>query len=420
MVPIVDLCRVPFTPEVLRRVSAVLDERPAAIARAVAGAAPAILTGVLDTASTPAGMDRVRAMVRESRSMGGRLDDLGGLLEDRSEGDAVMRGGLRLASTLFGNRLDGITEALAGHSGLRSGAASSLLSLVVSIIMSVLARLAASDGVGFAGLMGQLRAQRSTVAGAIPRGVATALGFGDEGRGPRMPSGRAPRSGRAARPRERRRPGRPEQPGLRSLRPFLVAGAGALVLVAVLGHPRTLEIVTGGAGVLPAHTTDEAAATVRPAPEPAAGSPVAFVKESPRSAREAPDALQHAAALLRGASVPEDPRRFVLGDFSFESGSARLTEESAETLDALATVLRANPTVEIALEGHTDSTGDAAANQVLSAARASAIEDGFVQAGVPRERITAAGYGPHRPVASNDTEDGRARNRRTEVVVVHQ
>jgi OOP family OmpA-OmpF porin len=42
-----------------------------------------------------------------------------------------------------------------------------------------------------------------------------------------------------------------------------------------------------------------------------------------------------------------------------------------------------------------------------------------VQAGVPRERITAAGYGSHRPLASNDTEDGRARNRRTEVIVVH-
>jgi len=129
--------------------------------------------------------------------------------------------------------------------------------------------------------------------------------------------------------------------------------------------------------------------------------------------------VRHAAA-LPGAWVPEDRRRFVLGDFSFESGSARLTEESAETLDALATVLRANPTVQIALEGHTDSTGNAAANQVLSAARATAIQDGLVQAGVPRERITAAGYGPHRPVASNDTEDGRARNRRTEVVVVHQ
>jgi outer membrane protein OmpA-like peptidoglycan-associated protein len=145
------------------------------------------------------------------------------------------------------------------------------------------------------------------------------------------------------------------------------------------------------------------------------------MKESPRPPRsDAPDTVQQIAVFLTGDSSVEEPRRFVLGDLSFQSGSATLTQESQETVDALAKVLRANPTVEIALEGHTDNTGSAAANKALSTARAAAIEDGLVGAGVPGERIMVAGYGPDRPVASNDTEEGRARNRRTEVVVVNR
>jgi outer membrane protein OmpA-like peptidoglycan-associated protein len=419
MSSILDLCRAPFTSDALRRVSGALDEGPAVIDKAVAGAAPAILIGVLDTASTPAGMDRVRAMIRDTRSLGAMLDNPGSLLRDRSATEEVMRRGLRVVSTLFGNRADGITEALAGYAGMRSGAASSLLSLVAPIILSLLDRRAGAAGLDFSGVMGLLRAQRSTIAGAVPTGLATALGFRDErsGQGTDARSaqrGRPVRAGRAARPRERR-------PATPRLWPFLVAGAGVLALLAVLGRPRTLEVATGPASVQQARTTHAVAApSVGPASEPAAQWPAASVKESPPPTSDAPDTVQQIAVFLAGDSSVEVPRRFVLGDLSFQSGSATLTQESQETVDALAKVLRANPTVEIALEGHTDNTGSAAANKALSTARAAAIEDGLVGAGVPGQRIMVAGYGPDRPVASNDTEEGRARNRRTEVVVVNR
>jgi outer membrane protein OmpA-like peptidoglycan-associated protein len=401
MSSILDLCRAPFTAEVLRRVGGLLDERPAVIARAVAGAAPAVLIGVLDTASTPVGTERVRAMLRDTRSLDAMLDNLGRVLQDESATEELMREGLRLVSGLFGRRTDGITQRLAEHSGIRSGVASSLLGLLTPIIMSVLARLAAADPGGFSGLMGRLRAQRSTISGAIPGRLASALGFGgDRSRSP------------VAVHRERRAsPSR--------LWPFLVSGVGVSALLVVLGLPRTLEIATAPP-VQPARSTAAAAPPAGPVPEPASQAPAALLKASPQSPAEAPDAVQQIAAFLAGDSTAEVPRRFVLGDFSFQSGSAKLSEESQETVDALAKVLQANPTVEIALEGHTDDTGSAPANQALSTARATAIEDGLVGAGVPRERIMAAGYGPDRPVASNETEEGRARNRRTEVVVVNR
>jgi outer membrane protein OmpA-like peptidoglycan-associated protein len=72
----------------------------------------------------------------------------------------------------------------------------------------------------------------------------------------------------------------------------------------------------------------------------------------------------------------------------------------------------------VALEGHTDNTGDPIANKTLSVDRAVAVKELMVKGGIPASRITSAGYGQENPVAQNDTEQGRAKNRRLELVVL--
>ncbi len=67
------------------------------------------------------------------------------------------------------------------------------------------------------------------------------------------------------------------------------------------------------------------------------------------------------------------------------------------------------------MEGHTDSSGDEGANQLLSERRAQAVVDYLVDAGFPAELLTAVGHGEHRPVTTNDTADGRAANRRVQI-----
>lgn len=74
--------------------------------------------------------------------------------------------------------------------------------------------------------------------------------------------------------------------------------------------------------------------------------------------------------------------------------------------------------MSIRVEGNTDDTGDAAVNQVLSQRRAQAIIDYLVMRGVPKNRLTARGNGANKPVASNDTPEGRAQNRRTDVLFI--
>lgn len=112
------------------------------------------------------------------------------------------------------------------------------------------------------------------------------------------------------------------------------------------------------------------------------------------------------------------PRAFVFDHLNFFAGETRITPESVPTVDDLLAILKAYAAVDVRLEGHTDSQGDPAANQKLSLDRAAAIRALLVSRGIADRRVATAGYGSDKPVASNDTEEGRAQNRRLELVVV--
>lgn len=97
----------------------------------------------------------------------------------------------------------------------------------------------------------------------------------------------------------------------------------------------------------------------------------------------------------------------------FASGSATIADESFPTLDRFIDVLNGT-VVSVDIEGHTDNTGDPQLNQTLSQDRARAVLNYLVANGVEESRLSASGFGPDQPVADNDTEEGRALNRRIE------
>ncbi len=100
------------------------------------------------------------------------------------------------------------------------------------------------------------------------------------------------------------------------------------------------------------------------------------------------------------------------------SASSLLATDSSTSIKRLATVLKAFGTAKLKVEAFTDIVGDPAENKKTSLARATAVNDALVHAGVPADRITAEGAGADRLIASNDTETDRARNRRIELSVV--
>lgn len=107
-----------------------------------------------------------------------------------------------------------------------------------------------------------------------------------------------------------------------------------------------------------------------------------------------------------------------LRNIFFPTASYELLPTSNAELDKLVKLLKANPALRIELGGHTDNVGADAANLTLSDKRAQAVRDFIIARGVDGARITAKGYGETKPTATNETEEGRAQNRRTEVTVL--
>ena len=101
----------------------------------------------------------------------------------------------------------------------------------------------------------------------------------------------------------------------------------------------------------------------------------------------------------------------------FATGSAKLLAKSNASLNNVVTILNDNLGYKVDIAGHTDNTGKADKNQILSEARANAVKAYFVTKGVDESRLNATGFGPDKPIADNKTAKGRTQNRRVEMTV---
>lgn len=118
------------------------------------------------------------------------------------------------------------------------------------------------------------------------------------------------------------------------------------------------------------------------------------------------------------ALPPPWATRLVLRGVNFDFNKSDIRPDSRPILDEAAEILRANPNVRISIEGHTDAIGSDAYNEGLSVRRAEAVFRYLVNRGVAPERMEVVGYGEGRPVADNETEEGRAQNRRVELHII--
>jgi OOP family OmpA-OmpF porin len=143
-------------------------------------------------------------------------------------------------------------------------------------------------------------------------------------------------------------------------------------------------------------------------------------------AKDFPEGWQVKADIsVKPAAAPVDPtvcqqlfsELLAKGRIRFEPGRAIIDQDSAGLLDRLIETAMRCPTAEIEIAGHTDADGEDAVNQTLSEKRAQAVLDYLVRAGLPASRFTPIGYGSSQPVASNDTDEGKAQNRRIDFLV---
>ena len=107
---------------------------------------------------------------------------------------------------------------------------------------------------------------------------------------------------------------------------------------------------------------------------------------------------------------------YIALEILFDTGKSTIKAESQELVNEIYNLLNTNATLKVSIEGHTDNVGDAASNKKLSEARAKAVMDALIAKGIKKERLSSIGWGQEKPVADNRTEEGRAKNRRVEIV----
>jgi outer membrane protein OmpA-like peptidoglycan-associated protein len=107
---------------------------------------------------------------------------------------------------------------------------------------------------------------------------------------------------------------------------------------------------------------------------------------------------------------------FIALYINFDTGKADLKADGTATVAEIVKMLKSAPSLKIAIEGHTDNVGQPAANKALSEKRARSVMAAIIAGGIDAKRLSAAGFGQERPVADNRSEEGRAKNRRVELV----
>lgn len=115
-----------------------------------------------------------------------------------------------------------------------------------------------------------------------------------------------------------------------------------------------------------------------------------------------------------GAPPIPDAPRFVLKGVHFDTGKASLRDESREQLDTVVEYMTHKKSARVEISGHTDNVGNPKGNKALSEKRAKACREYLMSRGIDGDRVEAVGYGDELPIAPNDTEEGRQKNRRIE------
>ena len=389
-----------FTPDLVHYATSMTGVLHAAV--------PTVLCGLTSLASTAEGQSRLATMVREGGYTGLTENPLS-LFRGGSSTNYLMSAGQQHLGKLFGNNLSSVVETVAQSSGLGTSSANKLLALVTPLTLGVLGKRVSAEGLGSAGLGELLLSQKTSMADAAPSGLSRILDLG-----PRAVASSATSFQREAAPsapahlehfaeaapaEERKTPNRSRW------FPLALVLAGIVLLAYLIGRPRTPRVADIASRGITSANNALTSVTL----------PGGVHLSVPR------DSISYSLATFLGdQSATELPRTFVFDHLNFESASTQLTPDSAGTVNDVAQVLRAYPNAQVRLVGNTDNTGTPESNQKLSEARAVAVKTMLGNQGVTSDRISTQGLGQDHPIASNDTEEGRARNRRIELNVTHK
>jgi outer membrane protein OmpA-like peptidoglycan-associated protein len=374
---LIDLAKDYLTPDVISKLAGQIGETPAATERAIGAAVPSLAGIACNQASTPGGASRLLSLLNTSGLDTGVLSNFAGALSGGAATDGLLRTGNNLLSGLLGDKLGPVANTIASFAGIQGSSVTRLLGLLAPLLFGLLGKQVASGGLTATSLPGLLASHRDTIMKFAPPGLASALGLGSNSN----LCGAAPVAA--------------VTPPVVEKKAFPIWGwlLPLLLLIAAFLWWRSCN------------------------PSGPKMASITLPCGTVLSVQEGSFNYNLANFMLHG-SDSDLPKQIVFDNLNFDTGTTRLTPESQPTVTTLISIMKCFPNSQYRLEGHTDNTGDPTANKTLSMDRANAIRDLLVQGGIDSSRLSTEGFGADKPIASNDTDEGRAKNRRTELVVL--
>ena len=395
---LVDILKGYVTPDVISKASTMLGESESGVYKGVSASIPTLLSGLVHKSNDSSTMESVMNLINENSSnYDNVLSNLPSLLTGYGNSTALDSGS-KLMALLFKNKQSDTTDVIARTSGIKDSSAASLLGMAAPMLLSYFAK----SGMTLSSLKSLLSSQKENILSAAPSGLN--LGFGstidNDIRGKIHDVRKA------------------ESSSAKWLIPLLLVGAGLFALFFFSKGCNRKE-------ALPAVTTETVDTLTTKTEE---------VVEEPKDALgnffkfKLPNGIELNAPefgienklntwLMDETKVVDKTTWFNFDRLLFDTGKATLRPESQEQLKNMVEILKAYPAVELKLGGYTDNVGDPAFNLKLSGDRAKSVMDEMIKMGIAKDRLESEGYGEQFPVASNDTEEGKAQNRRIAVRV---
>ncbi|MBF9237236.1 OmpA family protein [Hymenobacter sp. BT683] len=450
---LLDLVQQYFGGDTVRQASTALGENESNIGTALHGVVPMVLGSVFARSQQPGGSEELLSMSQQAHSSGilGNMGNLfrglgkGGTPAPAADGGLMARGADFLRSVL-GTGYTPAVEGVSRQAGVQTSTVSSLMSMAMPVVLGVLGRHTAENKLDGNGLRTYLNSQRGSIMGALsrlPAGLGTVLsglGLGTVAAGlgnaahdvGSTVSAAANRAGDSFRDSPRDERGATSSPSRWPWLVLLLLGAIALIY-----FMRSCDKQPDATAPVTTETVPDTTTTTAPI---TATAPTGRFDEASGNyiydtGADTQLTLPNGTVLNVGNNSVEarmfnflnDANQTVSDDKTagwmsldrvyFNTAKATLTAESQAQLKNIAAILKAFPNAAIKLGGYTDSRGQAAQNKTLSTQRANAARQAVINAGIAAARVTAEGYGAEHPIASNDTPEGRAQNRRVDVRV---
>ncbi|ESU25601.1 hypothetical protein FSS13T_18380 [Flavobacterium saliperosum S13] len=349
-------------------------------------------------------MGSVMSLMTENEISGSNLSDLPSLLKGSGEGI-----GSKLLDLLFGDKSSSVTDFISGIGGIRNSSAGALLGMLGPMILGHFSK----SGLSSSGLTDLLLSEKNNILSETPRGLSGVLGFADgykhEAKSPVNPVSGGNAGG-----------GLPKW-----LLPLLLVGVALLALY-FFTQQSNKEVKTDPDSEYIADSLDVGMDSLGAEFEDATieidkalGDFLKFKLPNGVELNAPEFGIEYRLVewMNDKNKLVDKTTWFNFDRLLFETGKSTLRPESKDQLENISTIMDAYPTMEIKLGGYTDNVGDPAANLKLSDERAKSVMAELVKLGVKSERITAEGYGEQHAIASNETEQGRASNRRIAIRV---